>query len=193
MTDSEALGTLIRTSRLDKGLSLGQLASVVGRSPSSVRRWERGESVPSSDVISNIAAALDLDEEELGAIAAAAQSHQAVIEPTPVSDEIAEESAQAPAPIARAKTTIEDENVVVESVPYFETPAPVGPPPVQRQPSRYGRVSSSLWGRRDSWIGWVRGFFTLLALVFLFIGLMWALGELWTALREVLSSFSTGA
>jgi len=92
----------------------------------------------------------------------------------------------------KVRTTIEDEDVVFEVVNYFDAAAPVGPPPVPPRPSRYGRASSAVWGRRDSWIGWLRGFLTVLALLFLFMGLVWALGELLTALKDVLGSFSTG-
>ena len=184
---------MIRTSRLEKDLSLGQLASAIGRSPSSVRRWERGETAPSADVISDLAAVLDLDEEELGASAASAHSHQVAAESTSVPDVEMRENPQIAAVAPRVKTTIEDEDVVVEVPPYFETPAPVAPPPVQGEPSRYGRASSAVWSRRDLWIGWLRGILTILALVFLAMGLMWAVGELLVALKDVLGSFSTGA
>jgi transcriptional regulator with XRE-family HTH domain len=193
MNDSDALGTLIRASRLDKGLSLGQLASAVGRSASSVRRWERGESAPAADVLGDLATVLDLDEEELGAMVAAAHPDRTEAEPAGVSDSDIEEKPQISAETPAVKTTIEDDDVVADVADYFETAAPAAPPPAQRQPSRYGRISSAVWGRRDSWIGWVRGFLTALALLFLFMGLMWALGELLTALKDVLGSFSTEA
>lgn len=193
MTEPEPLGTLIRTSRLERDLSLGQLASAVGRSPSSVRRWERGEAAPSADVISDLAAVLGLDEEDLGARAASAHPQQGAAEPAPSPDVETGEDAVVPVVAPRAKTTIEDEDVVVEAPSYFETPVPVAPQPVQREPSRYGRASSAVWGRRDLWIGWLRGFLTILALVFLAMGLMWAGGELLAALKDVLGSFSTGA
>ena len=193
MNDSDALGTLIRASRLDKGLSLGQLASAVGRSSSSVRRWERGESAPAADVLGDLASVLDLNEEELGVMVAAAHPDERETESAGVSDSDIEEKAQISAETPSVKTTIEDDDVVVDAADYFETAAPAGPPPAQRQPSRYGRISSAVWGRRDSWIGWVRGFLTALALLFLFMGLTWALGELLTALKDVLGSFSTGA
>jgi transcriptional regulator with XRE-family HTH domain len=191
MADPDALGILIRTSRLDKGLSLGQLASAVGRSSSSVRRWERGETAPSADVVSDLAGVLGLDEEELVAMVAAAHPHAMASTPTDASGDDADETPQAPVATQGVRTTIEDEDVVAEVASYFDIPAPVQPPPAQPQPSRYSRVSSAVWGRRDSWIGWLRGFLTLLALFFLFMGLMWALGELLAALKEVLGSFST--
>ena len=193
MADSDALGTLIRGARLDKGLSLGQLASAVGRSSSSVRRWERGEASPAGDVIGDLATALDLDPDELGAMVVSGDAdNDGMVQPL-TSELDASDSSPAPPVQPSVRTTLEDEEAVVEVAHYFEVDAPVDPPPVERQPSRYGRMSSALWGRRDSWIGWVRGFLTALALLFLFMGLVWAFGELMTALKDVLGSFSTGS
>jgi hypothetical protein len=139
--------------------------------------------------------ALDLDAENLAAMAAAA--HPGTEDP---GQDVSEDEAvavgagaESVAVTPRVRTTIEDAEVIGEVADYFETPSPAMTVPAQPQVSRYGNVSSAIWGRRDSWIGWVRGFLTALALVFLFIGLMWALGELLTALKDVLGSFSTGA
>ena len=192
MADSDALGPLIRGARLDKGLSLGQFASAVGRSSSSVRRWERGESTPSADVVGVVAAVLDLDIRELEAIVASAHASEDGTEQPPTTDTDVDDVADSQAPAPRAETTLEDEQAADEIAPYFETPAPVMPPPTQRPPSRLKRASSAIMGHRDSWIGWVRGFLTALALFFLFMGFMWAVGELLTALNEVRGSFSTG-
>ena len=192
MADSDALGPLIRGARLDKGLSLGQFASAVGRSSSSVRRWERGESTPSADVVGDVAAVLDLDTQELNAMVASAHASEDAPEQRVTTDTQADMVADSPVLAPRVKTTLEDEQAAVEMAPYFETPAPVMPPPTQRPPSRLKRASSAIMGHRDSWIGWVRGFLTALALFFLFMGFMWAVGELLTALNEVLGSFSTG-
>ena len=192
MADSDALGPLIRGARLDKGLSLGQFASAVGRSSSSVRRWERGESTPSADVVGDVAAVLDLNTKELNAMVASAHASEDAPEQPVTTDTHVDMVADSPVLAPRAKTTLEDEQAAVEMAPYFETPAPVMPPPAQRPPSRLKRASSAIMGHRDSWIGWVRGFLTALALFFLFMGFMWAVGELLTALNEVLGSFSAG-
>ncbi|MEN8239157.1 MAG: helix-turn-helix transcriptional regulator [Actinomycetota bacterium] len=193
MTDPDALGTLIRSTRLDRGLSLGQLASAVDRSLSTVRRWERGESAPPESVLGDLANALDLDAEDLGAIVESDQDDEIEVEHAPISDVDVDEIDESRAAEPAVRTTIEDDEVVAEIAQYFETDAPAAPPSGQSPPSTYGRLSSAVWGRRDSWIGWVRGFLTALALLFLFMGLTWALGELFTALKDVLASFSTGA
>ena len=46
MNEATSMGRFIRESRLQQGMSLGQLAASIGRSPSSVRRWERDEVAP---------------------------------------------------------------------------------------------------------------------------------------------------
>ncbi|KAA3636310.1 MAG: XRE family transcriptional regulator, partial [Armatimonadetes bacterium] len=55
MDDSASLGRFIRESRLKKGMSLGQLAASIGRSSSSVRRWERDEVAPAITVMPALA------------------------------------------------------------------------------------------------------------------------------------------
>lgn len=61
MSSSMTPGQTIREARLAKGLSLGQLASTVGRTASSVRRWEKDEAYPTSAVLDQLADLLDID------------------------------------------------------------------------------------------------------------------------------------
>jgi hypothetical protein len=143
-------------------------------------------------VVGDVAAVLDLDTKELNAMVASAHASEDGAEQPVTTDTHVDMVADSPSLVPRAETTLEDEQVAVEIAPYFETPAPVMPPPAQRPPSRLKRASSAIMGHRDSWIGWVRGFLTALALFFLFMGFLWAVGELLTALEEVLGSFSTG-
>ncbi len=60
------LGAEIRRNRERLGLSHARIAELVGRSPSTVRAWERGKSTPTdADVLRSLAAVLDLDEERV--------------------------------------------------------------------------------------------------------------------------------
>ncbi|NND01559.1 MAG: helix-turn-helix transcriptional regulator [Acidimicrobiia bacterium] len=61
MKDTPSLGDTIRDRRLALGYSLGQLATKVNKTASSIRSWERGDAVPSDDESDELAAALDLD------------------------------------------------------------------------------------------------------------------------------------
>lgn len=60
-TYPETLGKLIRSQRLEKGLSLEDLASIIGLTKSSIQRWEVGET-KSFDIriIIKISEALDI-------------------------------------------------------------------------------------------------------------------------------------
>lgn len=55
------LGETIRDRRLALGYSLGQLATKVSKTGSSIRAWERGEAFPSEEESAALAIALDLD------------------------------------------------------------------------------------------------------------------------------------
>lgn len=67
MADSHPtrLGDLIRRRRTELGLSRTELADRVGRTGSTVRRWERNEGMPSDTLIESLADALDVDPAEL--------------------------------------------------------------------------------------------------------------------------------
>ncbi len=179
MNDSLTLGRLIRESRLERGLSLGQLASKVGRSSSSVRRWERDEVPPAIAILPDLAAALELDEEELqrlrpGSTVTAPDSSPSLEEPI-------------------TGSTIEGETVSSGSV--VAKPHPVEVHPGGASASRGGLfsdVSQAFFGSKPSWIGWARGLMTAVVLIILVVVLLWALGELIDALREVLDSFDVG-
>lgn len=59
-------GSLISEHRERLGLSSGRVAELVGRSPGTVRAWEKGRSSPDDPiVVSSLAAVLGIDEREL--------------------------------------------------------------------------------------------------------------------------------
>ncbi len=67
VSEPKTIGELIRERRLARGLSLGQLATAVGRTAATVRAWERGQHSPAHDVLGRLAVALEVDEDELEA------------------------------------------------------------------------------------------------------------------------------
>ena len=168
MSDAVALGRLIRESRLKKGLSLGQLAAAVGRSSSSVRRWERGEVAPAIAVIPDLATALDLEPEVLRDA-----------RPAPISEP------------EKRRTTME-QPVVVD-----EPPEPVAPVTSPTVPSSkrgvFGDVLDAIRSASASWSGWLRGALTAVILIVMFIVFIWALSELFEALSQVWDSFDAGS
>lgn len=175
MEDHNELGTLIREARLGRGLSLGQLATAVGRSSSSVRRWERGEVMPAARVLGPLAEVLEIDLSELeGAKSRIAQLGV-----------LGGEGSGVPA------LTVE-EPVVVSQDP--------APRPLQEHPEREAAqvgVFSDVWrvvtAGRQYWIGWGRGLLTASVLLAMFLILLWALGELFGAIGAIVDSFEIGS
>ena len=200
MADTIALGRLIRESRLKQGMSLGQLAAAVGRSSSSVRRWERGEVPPASGIIDDLAEALDIDADELRKL-----------RPQPITavahaDALGAAETTGEAPYAEPKRSTTLEQPVVrnpesgirspesEARPLKTGPGAVIPAdaPEQRQRGFFGDVVAVIVETFTNWSGWIRGLLTLAALVAMLFVLAWALGELFSALGEVWDSFGVG-
>jgi transcriptional regulator with XRE-family HTH domain len=77
MTETPALGDLIRESRLTLGYSLGQLATKVGRTVATVRSWERGEEVPTEESRAALESVLGIDAGQLEALVPSAEPEPA--------------------------------------------------------------------------------------------------------------------
>lgn len=70
MDNLQEMGELLTRARLEKGLSLGQLAAVSGLNKSSIMRLERGKfAAPGPDSLSRLAEALGLAAADLFALA----------------------------------------------------------------------------------------------------------------------------
>jgi transcriptional regulator with XRE-family HTH domain len=179
VASSEELGRTIREARLKKGMSLGQLASAVGRSSSSVRRWERGEVAPAAAVLSKLKAILEIDPVDLDGPKVRSTS-------SPDTDD---ERGDGPDP--RISTV--EQPVVDDAAPHKPQPSP------EPQTSRAsdGRLISDVWSALTSgdrsWVGWLRGLVTAAVLVLMIFVLFWALSELFDALRAILDSFDVGS
>ena len=65
MSDANTIGELIRERRLARGLSLGQLATAIGRTAATVRSWERGQHLPAVDVVERLATSLGVEQSRL--------------------------------------------------------------------------------------------------------------------------------
>lgn len=63
-----SLGGIVRDRRLALGYSLGQLATKLSKTASSIRAWEKGEAYPNEHEIDLLADVLDLDTETLTAL-----------------------------------------------------------------------------------------------------------------------------
>jgi len=178
MDGAQELGILIRESRLKQGMSLGQLASAVGRSSSSVRRWERGEVAPAIGIVPELARVLDLDESSLSEL------RPSQIEPQDGESEQLE--------LGGRHTTIEDAAL---KVPLVDSGSVSQSPDLASDGASRGILADlrrAVFGQKDSWIGWARGILTTVGLIAMLVILIWALGELATAVGDVWNSFETG-
>jgi transcriptional regulator with XRE-family HTH domain len=172
MSDASSMGRFIRESRLEQGLSLGQLAATLSRSPSSVRRWERDEVAPALALMPQLAAALDVD------VSALEERRPTAIEPDQGQED---DSAD------KTISTVEQPVVASQETPL--TPEP--PPLANRSVGFVGEMWNSVFAEKESWIGWVRGIATALVLVLFVFVLIWAGGEFVNAISDVWHSFGS--
>lgn len=82
------LAHLIRSRRIVQGMSQARLGAAVDRTATTVRRWERGESLPADDALDALAGALEIPRPQLDAAIAAAAMDGVVLDeadaaPTP--------------------------------------------------------------------------------------------------------------
>ncbi|MCU1687807.1 MAG: putative DNA-binding protein [Amycolatopsis sp.] len=74
---SPTFGTVLRTAREDRGISLRKLAELIGRKPSDsglISRWETGERHPKPDEVIKISGVLGFDADEAIQLIASAES-----------------------------------------------------------------------------------------------------------------------
>lgn len=64
-SNQRSLGATIAHHRTKQGLSMRQLAALIGASPSLVLRWERDEVVPKQNYLSQLAQTLEISTAEL--------------------------------------------------------------------------------------------------------------------------------
>jgi transcriptional regulator with XRE-family HTH domain len=174
MADHQELGMAIRKARLDKSMSLGQLASAVGRSSSSVRRWERGEVAPAASVLPKLAAILEIDPEVLK-------------ESTPPIPSDTTDETEGPVGDGDRVSTVEQP---VTGTAASGNSASQG---VSQPLSSSGGPWATLTHGDRGWMGWVRGLLTAAVLMVMLMVMLWAVGELFSALGAVLDSFDVGS
>lgn len=73
----ETLGSLIRSERERQGLSMRQLAALVGVQASAVILWERDETVPKAKYLSSLARVLELSTRDLMTLSGGEYPHDA--------------------------------------------------------------------------------------------------------------------
>lgn len=201
MSDPRTFGQAVREARLAKGMSMGQLATSVERSTASVRRWERDEGVPAKGVVNELAAVLDLSEDDVGLIAEEPDRAdpppppQRPATPPPPTPSHATPAPATPAPASSAPVTPRG------PTPALSTPAPpsgasqatqaagsrVAGVVAVSEPAPTGIRSwlAELYNPANPWLGYLRAALTVVVLIVLAWILVWALAGLFGAVGEI--------
>lgn len=194
---TRSFGQMIREARLERHLSMGQLAAAVDRSTASVRRWERDDGLPTPDVVEELVDRLDLDRDEVEAVLGTP-----IGEPSQPSVEAVEEPSVGEGDPLDVVPFVD---VEAAPMPAWRTPPPAAPAPQPPAPVTTWATASVpvavieqdqnfLQVLRDPdkpWLGYIRAALTIVVLVALAWVLLWALpefldafGELWDSLWE---------
>jgi transcriptional regulator with XRE-family HTH domain len=194
---TRSFGQIVREARLERHLSMGQLAAAVDRSTASVRRWERDDGVPTPDVVEALVERLDLDRDEVEAVLGTLGEPSGPSEP-------AVEAVDEPS-IGEGDPIDVVPLVEVSATPasaWRSTPPPTAPtpPPLTTWATASVPVAvieqdqTFLQVLRDPdkpWLGYIRAALTIVTLLALAWVLLWALpqfldafGELWDSLWQ---------
>ena len=123
VTDPRTLGELIRERRLARGLSLGQLATAVGRTAATVRSWERGQHFPAADVIERLAHSLEIEASDIEAFMFQEPPSLTVISDESADDAVASESTSVSAEASVETADGEGDDETVEVGEFTSAPA----------------------------------------------------------------------
>jgi len=195
---SRSFGQIVREARLERHLSMGQLAAAVDRSTASVRRWERDDGLPTPEVIDTLVVRLGLDPDEVNDALAATRGEDEQLEPL----------ITAPVEAGDPIDVVPVVDVVESAGAEWEQPNIVAPPPPQPvasavtpPPSAWPTASATvavveqdqniLQVLRDPdrpWLGYIRAALTLLVLGGLVWVLWWAVPEFFDAFGEMWDS-----
>ena len=194
-------GRMVRSHRTKLGISQAKLGELVGRSPTTIRSWEKGQSQPNDpEVITALSAVLGIPEhtvydrtgQQMPVIEESPTVEQALatLNPGPVELEAAAPIAvdeqqpaepDAPAvsePVATGESLTQQPAYLAPPDPYYVTTAV---PPAHEPSYMEDRVQRQLYR--------VRTLATVVILVSLGIAFLWAFSQGWEALGEWWSEF----
>jgi len=165
MSDSKTFGQAVREARIARGMSMGQLAAAVERSTASVRRWEKGEGMPSDTVVHRLMAVLDIDDGEY----------------TVVDAQVADVAVGRDVP-GRVSESMRATSIATgRAAPPGESGADESPGPLKR-----------FLDPEKPWLGYLRALLTIVTLGLLAWLLLWALGGLVDAVGSIWQSLWSG-
>jgi transcriptional regulator with XRE-family HTH domain len=172
MSDPKTFGQAVRGARLARGMSMGQLATSVGRSTASVRRWERDEGVPAKGIIDELVAVLDLSDDDLALIWS---------EP----DHFATPAPLTPAPLAAPPATPLPQSGESQATQAAGSRVVAGVAVAEPEPAGIKGWLAELYDPENPWLGYLRATLTVIVLIILAWILVWALAELFGAVGEI--------
>jgi transcriptional regulator with XRE-family HTH domain len=190
---SRSFGQIVREARLERHLSMGQLAAAVDRSTASVRRWERDDGLPAPEVIDTLVERLDLDAAEVAAAVAAVRAEEG-----PVLGGVVEagDPIDVVPPVDADAGPVEWEQPEIEPLPAAPALSPVTAVPTSWPTSSVPvavieqdqNLIQILRDPSRPWLGYIRAALTIAALGALAYLLVWAVPEFLDAFGEMWDS-----
>jgi transcriptional regulator with XRE-family HTH domain len=193
---SRSFGQIVREARLERHLSMGQLAAAVDRSTASVRRWERDDGLPTPEVVDILVVRLGLDPDEVNDAVAATRGEDPQLEPlTTAPVEVGDPIDVVPVVDAVESTDAEEQpNIAAPPPPVVPAVAPAPPtvwPTASAPVAVVEQDQNILQVLRDPdrpWLGYIRAVLTLVVLGGLLWVLLWAVPEFFDAFSEMWDS-----
>ena len=194
-----SFGQMVREARLERHLSMGQLAAAVDRSTASVRRWERDEGLPSEDAIDTLILRLGLDRADVeNALAehrgddpeAAVIGEGDPIDVVPLADVAVAVGAGAVVDWQPPEVAEPSEPQPTPAQPRTAPPAPIWPTasvPVEVV-TQDQTLLQTIRDPDRPWLGYIRAVLTIAVLAGLAWILVWAIPEFLDAFGEVWDS-----
>lgn len=194
-----SFGQMVREARLERHLSMGQLAAAVDRSTPSVRRWERDEGLPSEDAIETLILRLGLDRADVeNALAehrgddpeAAVIGEGDPIDVVPLADVAVAVGAGAVVDWQPPEVAEPSEPQPTPAQPRTAPPAPIWPTasvPVEVV-TQDQTLLQTIRDPDRPWLGYIRAVLTIAVLAGLAWILVWAIPEFLDAFGEVWDS-----
>ncbi len=189
---SRTFGQMVREARLERHLSMGQLAAAVDRSTASVRRWERDDGLPSPEVIDALVLRLGLDKGEVDRVTGFAEPQP--VEPSEPTT-IDEGDPIDVVPLADAAVAVEaaplasaaPQPTIVPRPPVV-WPTSSAPVTVVAEAPADQNILQKLRDPDRPWIGYIRALLTIVVLGVLAYVLLWAVPEFLDAFGEMWDS-----
>lgn len=188
-------GEIIQRRRAELGLTQAQLAERIGRTSSTVQRWERGVATPPKSLLPTLATALQVSERDLGVAFGRETAPPVEAVETPTSQPSDGAEVEAPREASGAIAIEEQPTMAVPaSAPVASAPQAKRRSPMRRAPAVDSAEGLSYIERPQQRYRYLlRATLTVVVGIVLLFILFWAFGELRTAIGDVWDLFGDDA